>query len=74
MIKNPDGSVTLTKEELEELNKAYQQIVGILDGFPAFLGDYFCNEEDYINARKWDDLLDGKEFVRSNWLDEEYEE
>lgn len=71
MQNNEDGSVALSKEELAELHKAYQMVVDILDAMPAFLGDYCRNASDYVNIRKWEHLLNGKEFDRSDYVDDD---
>lgn len=67
MQKNKDGSVVLTKKELKEVNKAYQSLYTILGDMPTFLGDFFDEQEDYINVEKWHCLLNGKKFDRSDW-------
>jgi hypothetical protein len=74
MIRNEDGSAVLSKEELQELNIAYQKVVDILDGMPSFLGDYCKNMDEYANIRKWEDILNGEEFIRSNWIDDDDED
>lgn len=71
MIKNEDGSAVLSKEEMQELHKAYQKVVDILDDQASSLQDYCKNMNEYANIRKWEDLLNGEEFVRSNWIDDE---
>jgi len=74
MIKNEDGSVVLSKEELEELNNAYQKLYNVLSGFPSSLQDYCEDNEEYANIGKWQCSLNGEEFDRSDWIDEEDEE
>jgi len=74
MIKNEDGSVVLTKEELEELNNAYKKLYDMLSIFPASLQDYCKDNEEYANIGKWQCLLNGEEFDRSDWIGEEEEE
>lgn len=67
MQKHEDGSITLTKKELAELNKAYQKLIGILDRMPASLEDFCKSHEEYINLRRWEAQLQGEEFDRSGW-------
>jgi hypothetical protein len=67
MNKNTDGSVTLTVQELDEVNKAYKALYGIIADSPCFLGDYFDEHEDYMNVVKWHCLLNGDEFDRDDW-------
>lgn len=62
MKKNPDGSITLTQEEFEEINKAFQGLYTALQAGPAFIGDYFASHEDYVNMAKWYCQLNGEEF------------
>ncbi len=64
MIKNEDGSAVLSKEELEELNIAYQTLYAILDSMPTSISDYFENSNDYVNMMKWQCLLNDEEFIR----------
>jgi hypothetical protein len=67
MQKHEDGSVTLTKKELSELNKAYQGLYNIINGGITYIGDYFRNQEDVMKIRKWSAQLQGEEFDRSGW-------
>ena len=67
MQKHEDGSVTLTKQELSELNKAYQGLYDIINNGIACIGDYFDDQEDVMHIRKWSALLKGKRFNREDW-------
>ncbi len=67
MQKHDDGSVTLPKEEFAKLNKAYQKLIGILGRMPSSLEDYCKSHQEYLNLRRWEDQLQGKEFDRSGW-------
>jgi hypothetical protein len=67
MKKHEDGSVTLTKEELSELNKAYQGLYDIINNGITYIGDYFDDQTDVMKVRKWSALLNGEKFRRSDW-------
>jgi hypothetical protein len=67
MQKHEDGSVTLTKEELSELNKAYQALYEIANGGVSSIEDYFDDQKDVMKIRKWSAQLNGKKFRRSDW-------
>jgi hypothetical protein len=62
MQKHQDGSVTLSKRELADLNKAYQKLRSIIAGGPSFLGDYFDTQKDYLRVEKWKCQLSGNKF------------
>lgn len=70
MINNEDGSVVLSKAELSSLNNAYQGLYDILSDMPSFLGDYFDEQEEYLNVEKWHCFLEGRDFNRSDYIDE----
>ena len=74
MIKHEDGSTTLTKEELEELNKAYHKLYGIISRMPSSLQDYCRYDDEYANIGKWSCFLEDRPFDRSDWIDDEDEE
>jgi hypothetical protein len=67
MKKNTDGSVTLSQEELEEINKAYQALYGIFSDGPSFIGDYFVSHDGYVNCMKWKHQLNGEKFDSSDY-------
>lgn len=70
MIKNEDGSIVLSKEELQELNIAYQSLYAVLDEMGKPIGDYFENQDDYVNIMKWQCTLNDEEFRREDWVKE----
>lgn len=73
MLKNVDGSVTLSKDELSELNNAYQAIIKYFSAMPFSMGDMF--EDDTNTAiRRWEAQLDGREYIPDDEEDEEDEE
>lgn len=67
MIKHEDGSVTLTKSEFAQLNKAYQGLYSILNNMPSSIQDYFDTHAQVMNVFKWSELLQGKKFNRKDF-------
>jgi len=67
MRKNEDDSVTLTKREYSELNKAYQKLFRLISDGPTFLGDYCRDRNEYLRIVKWQCWLEGEEFRRKDW-------
>lgn len=56
--RNPDGSVTLSKEEFEEMSTVVHDIYGILSDQPSCVADYFDDQSYYGGTvRKWIDML-----------------
>jgi heme oxygenase len=68
MQKNNDGSIIITKEDLEELNNAYQGLYDTLNRFPTSMQDFF-EDEEYLKICKWQCLLNNEEFNASDWID-----
>jgi hypothetical protein len=62
MNKNTDGSVTLTRGDLDLLASAYYALFDALDGIPGYL-DLWAMEQadDYINVANWREILAGRE-------------
>lgn len=67
MQKHEDGSITLTKQELGEVNEAYQKLYKILNRMPTFIGDYCKDHNEYLRIVKWQCQLAGEEFRREDW-------
>jgi hypothetical protein len=67
MQKNNDDSVTLSKAEWRQINKAYQHLYTIISDSPSSLGDYCANRAQYLNIMRWKDLLAGREFNKANY-------
>lgn len=73
MQKNVDGSVTLSKDELGELNNAYQSIMKYFSAMPFSMEDMF--EDDTNTAiRRWGAQLAGREYIPDDEDEEEDEE
>lgn len=67
MLKNADGTITLTQEEFEEINEAFQGLYYALNAGPSFIGDYFSSHEDYVNMQKWHHQLNGEKFNEEDY-------
>lgn len=67
MKKHEDGSVTFTKKEMKEVNKAYRGLYDVLGSFPTFIGDYFKEYADYLNMEKWHMQLNGETFRKEDF-------
>ena len=77
MKKHKNGSVTLTRQEIDELNTAYHHLYNLLDDMPAFMSDFFEDRQDYKNVQRWSAWLDGSEYQdeddesTTEWTDED---
>lgn len=67
MRKNEDDSVTLTKREFSELNKAYQRLYHLVAGGPSSLYDYCDSHSEYLRIARWQCQLAGEVFHRKDW-------
>lgn len=70
---NPDGSVTFTAKEYEQMTDAVDSIFHILNRMPTYVGDFYDDHADYIEVRKWIDMLIYGEYNPREYI-EEYED
>ncbi len=70
MKKNEDGSVVLTKNEVKQLNTAYQTLYDLLSDMPSYMGD-FMERKDHQAVVKWHCLLKGERYRKKDWFEEE---
>lgn len=73
MQKHKNGNVVLSEQEIVELTEAYEKLYGVLSGFPTRLCDFCDDMDEYANIKKWHCLLTGREFNRTDWIDEDEE-
>ena len=77
MKRHRNGSITLTRQEIDELNTAYHNLYNILTDQPADLADYFAEghqDEEYKSIVKWSAWLDDREYHDYDDGEEETEE
>ncbi len=71
MNTNEDGSMTLTKREFAELNKAYQGLFDILTDMPSYIGDFFVDDKETLIAIfRWHEQLQGNTFIKSHYIED----
>lgn len=68
MKQDNQGNVTLTQNEFKELHEAYQRLCDTLDSFTSSMQDFCRSDNEYLNIRKWECLLNGEEFDYSDWI------
>lgn len=67
MEKHEDGSVTLTKEEYDDLRKAYDGLYRALNSMPSFIGDFLGSRASWLRVEKWKETLAGRTFKPEDW-------